>query len=134
MATLLDRIVEDCKVYRKTKHLGRFPNYMHVYFRQERDESIQEISDRLEYCVDALSNSKDRIVLRDLNAFPVLDTHSHTAPFQRKNWNIVAGVLFPVGVFLIFRMARFRRRLSKDLKQIIKSGEKMAVRCRELQS
>jgi hypothetical protein len=46
----------------------------------------------------------------------------------------VAGVLFPVGVFLIFRMARFRRSLSKDLKQIIKSGEKMAVRCRELQS
>ena len=48
------------------------------------------------------------LVLRDLNAFPVLDTHSHTAPFQRKNWNIVAGVLFPVGIFLIFRMARFR--------------------------
>jgi hypothetical protein len=29
-------------------------------------------------------------------------------------------------------MARFRRRLSKDLKQIIKAGEKMVEQCRNL--
>ena len=125
MAIELQRVVDQARDYRNTRHLTRFPHYYRVFFVNERDESIEQISNQLEYCVDSLSNSKDRIVLRDLNAFPILDPHAHTAPFHDKRLNIAAGVLFPIGIILVFRMARFRRRLRHDLKVIVKTGEAM---------
>lgn len=132
MAIELQRVVDKARDYRNTHHLTRFPNYYRVFFVNERDESIEDISSQLEYCVDSLSNSKDRHVLRDLNAFPVLDPHAHTAPFHSRRLNITAGVLFPIGIVLVFRMARFRRRLRHDLKQIVQTGEKMIIHISEL--
>ena len=132
LADALDKLVDEARVYRRTQHLTRFPNYVEVYFRQKRDEQIEAMSDLLEYCVDALSNSKDHQILLQLNAFPILDAHAHTAPFHRRQWNICAGVFFPIGFGLLFRMARFRRRLRRDLKQIIDTGTIIAERCREL--
>ena len=93
---------------------------------------IEQLSEKLEYCVDSLSNSKDRHILRELNAFPVLDPHAHTAPFHNKYWNMAAGIVFPIGLNLIFRMARFRRRLRRDLRQIITTGEKVSEMCKKL--
>ncbi len=121
MATLVD----EARLYRRSHHLTRFPNYYTVFFQNERDEEIEKISQKLEYCVDDLSNSRNRQLLRQLNGFPVLDPHAHTAPFRKKSWNMVAGIVFPVGLILVFRMARFRRRLRHDLKQIITTGEKV---------
>ena len=132
MATLLQEIVEDARDYRNTHNLRRFPHYYKVFFRVERDEHIEQLSQKLEYCVDSLSNSKDRHILRELNAFPVLDPHAHTAPFHNKYWNMAAGIVFPIGLNLIFRMARFRRRLRSDLRQIITTGEKISEMCKKL--
>ena len=132
MAQMLDNIAAEASHYRHTRHLGRFPNYYRVFFVRQRDEEIERISQQLEYCVDSLSNSKDRHILRDLNAFPVLDPYAHTAPFRSQVWNIVAGVVFPIGIVLVFRMARFRVRLRRDLKQISRTGEKIAGMCRRV--
>lgn len=134
LADALDRLVEEARVYRRTQHLTRFPNYVDVYFRQHRDEKVEQMSSLLEYCVDALSNSKDHQILLKLNAYPILDAHAHTAPFHRQQLNMLAGILFPVGFGLLFRMARFRRRLRRDLKQIVDTGTEMAGRCRTLAS
>lgn len=131
MADALERIVADARDYRNTQRLTRFPNYLKVFFHTERDERIEDLSQRLEYCVEVLSNSRDRRILRDLNAFPVLDAHAHTVPFRNPRLNMAAGVLFPAGIVLLFRIARFRRRLRRDLRQIAATGESMARLCRD---
>ena len=132
MAVLLQQIVEEARDYRNTHNLRRFPHYYKVFFQIERDEQIEHLSQQLEYCVDSLSNSKDRHVLRELNAFPVLDPHAHTAPFHNKYWNMAAGILFPIGIILVFRMARFRAYLRRDLRQIMTTGEKVSEMCKKL--
>ena len=132
MAVMLQQIADDARDYRNTHNLRRFPHYYKVFFRVERDERIERLSQKLEYCVDSLSNSKDRHVLRELNAFPVLDPHAHTAPFHNKYWNMAAGILLPVGIILVFRMARFRNRLRRDLRQIVTTGEKISEMCKKL--
>ncbi len=129
---LARRMVADCKEYRRTHRLTGLPNYINLFFRTERDEEIERISDHMEHMIEILSNSRDRVVLQYINMLPVLDSHSHTAPFSDRRLNMLSGVLFPVGLVLLFRVANFRRRLRKDLKQIIKHGDALAKRCGEL--
>jgi len=129
MADELRWIAAEAYDYRRTQHLTRFPNYLHIYFQRQRDERIEQLSNRLEYCIESLSNSRNSNIVLALNEFPVLDAHAHTAPFSSKSWNIAAGILFPVGIGLLFRMSRFRRRLRKDLQQIRETGTKLAVYC-----
>lgn len=132
MAHLMEEVADAARDYRNTHNLRRFPHYVNVFFRIERDEQIEQLSQKLEYGVDALSNSKDRHILRELNAFPVLDPHAHTAPFHDKRWNMAAGILFPIGIILVFRMARFRNRLRRDLRQIVTTCEKISEMCKKI--
>ena len=132
MATMLQQVADQAREYRNTHNLRRFPHYVNVFFRVKRDEQVEQISQQLEYCVDSLSNSKDRHILRELNAFPVLDPHAHTAPFHDMRWNRVAGILFPIGIILVFRMARFRNRLRRDLRQIVTTAEKISEMCKKM--
>lgn len=136
--TLQLRILSDeCNGYLRTHKLRSFPNYINIFFRNDRDEQIEEISERLELCVEALSNAKGqdvrkehrgivKQVLLELNRFPILDSYAHTAPFRNKKLNILAGVVFPVGIVLTFRIGRFRHRLFKDLRQIASNAAKIA--------
>lgn len=128
----LEVLVQKAAKYRREKHLNRFPNYLNVFFRNGRDEEIEDINRKMEYCVEELSNSKDRQILKNLNAFPVLDTYAHTAPFKDNRWNKAAGYFFPLGVTLLFRISRFRRRLSRDLKEIVNAGKIVGARCQEI--
>ncbi len=132
MAELCQGIAADCKEYRRTHKLRGLPNYIDIFFRIGRDEEIEDISERMEYAVEVLSNSRDRVVLQYINMLPVLDTHAHTAPFSNRRWNMLAGIIFPVGIFLQFRMMRFRRRLRKDLRLIVRNCEALQKRCEEL--
>ena len=132
MSTALLAVADKAHTYRSTQHLTRFPNYIKVFFRSERDEEIAKLSDQLEYCVDSLSNSKDKQILLQLNAFPILDAYAHTAPFHNRTWNICAGVFVPLGIVLVFRISRFRRRLRRDLKQVMGTGERISKRCKEI--
>ena len=125
----VERLTQNAKAYRSTRHLNRFPNYVNVFFKNGRDEEIENISNEMEFCVEQLSNSKDRQILKYLNGFPVIDTYAHTAPFKDNRWNKAAGYFFPVGVTLLFRISRFRRRLSRDLKEVMKTGKIISQLC-----
>ena len=125
----VERLTQNAKTYRSTHHLNRFPNYVNVFFKNGRDEEIENISNEMEFCVEQLSNSKDRQILKYLNGFPVIDTYAHTAPFKDNRWNKAAGYFFPVGVTLLFRISRFRRRLSRDLKEVMKTGKIISQLC-----
>lgn len=41
--------------------------------------------------------------------------------------NIVAGVLFPLGLVLWLRMWRFRLRLYRDMRQTVRTGERLCL-------
>jgi lipopolysaccharide export system permease protein len=128
-ANMLSKIVADSQDYRRTHKLRGLPNYINLFFRNGQDEKIASLSEMMEYVVETLANSKDRHVLKDLNALPVLDSHAHTAPFRNRKLNILAGALIPVGVILTFRVSYFRRRLRKDLRQIVKAAGALREHC-----
>lgn len=132
MAMRLSGLADDCEDYLHHNNLKRFPSYIRLFFKIDRDERIEEISKNMEYIVEVLSNSKDRQLIRDLNRFPVLDLHSHTCPFKNKRMNMAAGIIFPIGLVLVFRVARFRLRLYRDLRKIIRTCSIQENRCKEL--
>ncbi len=128
----LDNLVDKAKEYRRTKKLGGFPNYINVFFKNGRDEDIERFSNQLEESVEIMSNSKDRKILRYVNGFPIIDPYAHTAPFKSNTWNKFAGYFFPLGIVLLFRISRFRRRLRHDLKDIINNGRILSRQSRAL--
>ena len=67
-----------------------------------------------------------------INQYPIIATHAHTRPFQRRWLNTITGLLLPVGIFFYFRMMRFRFRLYKDLQQIRRINDKLLPKVEEL--
>ena len=57
---------------------------------------------------------------------------SHTRPFERKWMNVAAAVIVPVGMFLYFRMWRFRLRLLRDLKVVKDTNDALIRRIGEM--
>ncbi len=123
----LEGLRADCESYLKKVQLFRAPNYVRIFFRHQDDDDVQHIEEEMEALVEELSNSRHPKVLAGLNQLPVIYAHAHTSPFHSKKWNVVAGVLLPVGVLLWFRIWHFRLRLLRDLKQIMKSSEQLIV-------
>lgn len=110
-----------CQEYAVKNKLQRMPSYVDTFFHSHKDHEVEELSERLEAIVAELGNSRDGLILNELNKLPVLVTHAHVSPFDKSGLNLAAGVLFPVGLVLWLRMWRFRLRLYRDLKQIEKS-------------
>lgn len=128
----LGSIVERCQEYRRTHRLHLFPGYFNLYFRNGRDEDVEALKESIETVVEELSNSKDKKILYGLNDMPVIDEYAHTAPFRNKKLNMAAGIIFPIGIGLLFRIARFRRRLKTDLRAVVKTGADLKKRCETL--
>ena len=105
---------------------------MKVFFKYRPDHEIERINDELERVIEDLSNSKDRLVIADLNAYPVLSVKAHTRPFEHRWLNIVSAAIIPLGLFFYFRMWRFRLRLNKDLKVILATNEAITQHINEI--
>lgn len=115
---VLLRLNQEVTEYSRKHNLKSPPNIIKVFFKYEEDHDIERISDELETVIADLANTRDSQVLHYLNLYPVLAVKAHTRPFDRRWLNIAAAVVVPVGVFLYFRMWRFRLRLLQDLKII----------------
>jgi lipopolysaccharide export system permease protein len=122
-ATLLRQINEDIEQYTHEHSLRSWPNPIKVFFRPGDDQTISRISDKLEEVIEDLSNTRDKVIINELNTYPILATHAHTRPFRRKWLNIITGLVIPVGIFFYLRMLRFRLRLYRDLKVISKANQ-----------
>ena len=57
---------------------------------------------------------------------------AHTRPFERKWLNIMAAIIFPLGIVLYIRMWRFRLRLYRDLRVIKRTNENIIKRIDEI--
>ena len=128
----LERITDEVAAYSKEHHLHKPANVVKVFFKYQPDHEIERINEELESVIEDLGNTRDKVVLSELNKYPVLSVKAHTRPFERKWMNIVAAFLVPVGMFLYFRMWMFRLRLSHDLHTIRLTNEAICKRIDEI--
>lgn len=117
----IEALKQSCIQYGERKKLLLAPSYINTFFRYTPDLEVEEINDRMEAIVDELSNSRNRLVLGELNRMPIIFVYQHTTPFHSKALNIAAGVIFPIGLVLWIRIWRFRLRLYRDMRTIIRT-------------
>ena len=127
-ALMLRQISGDISLYMHEHKLRNWPNPIKVFFRPGDDQAISHINERLEEVIEDLSNTRDKVILNEVNTYPILATHAHTRPFRRKWLNIVTGLVVPAGLFFYIRMLRFRLRLHRDLKVISKANQTITER------
>lgn len=130
-AITLKQMNADIDAYSKEHRLVSAPNIIDVFFKYKKDNEIERISEVLESVIEDLANTKDKLLLHEMNKYPILATKAHTRPFEHKWLNIIAGVLVPVGAVLYIRMWTFRLRLYRDLRQIRQTNQAIIVRMRE---
>ncbi|MCQ2245280.1 MAG: LptF/LptG family permease [Bacteroidaceae bacterium] len=121
-----------CKQYAETSKLMSPPNYLKVFLRSDPDHEVEKINEELESIIEELGNSKSIFVINELNQIPVLSVHAHTSPFGTRWKNALAGILLPIGIVLYIRIWRYRIRLLRDMKQIVKSGTAIRGRIADL--
>ena len=131
-AEMLKNVSIDIERYGEQHHLLRWPNPIKVFFHSGDDHDIESINNVLETAIEDLSYTRNNYVLMKLNQFPVIATHAHTRPFQRKWLNAITGLFLPTGVFFYIRMIRFRIRLYRDLQHIIRVNNKLIPRVVQL--
>ena len=131
-AEILKNVSLEVDNYMAKHKLLRWPNPIRVFFRAGDDHDIENIYSALEVAIEDLSYTKNNYVLTKLNQFPVIATHAHTRPFQRKWLNVITGLFLPTGIFFYFRMLRFRFRLYRDLQHILRVNQKLIPRVIQL--
>ena len=118
----------DCQQYVEQHHLVRIPHYKRIFFEYEEDTAVIGINDRMENLIEELHNSSDARLVLMLNELPVLVPDAHTRPFRNARWNMVAGIVFPVGLFFFFRIWRYRLRLLHDMTLIQQTAKNLIER------
>ena len=125
---ILERITQEVTEYSKVHNLHKPANVIKVFFKYQPDHEIERIVEELESTIDDLANTRDKVILTELNKYPVVSEKAHTRPFERKWMNIVAAIILPVGIFLYLRMWMFRLRLLHDLRVIKQTNEAICHR------
>ena len=127
---LLDDLCIKCEGYSRTHRLLGPPNYFRIFTNNEHDDSILEISRQMESIVEDLSNSKDNVLLSFLNNYPFLFVKAHKSLFDNRWLNILTGIVIPAGLLVWLNIWRYRVRLDKDLKTIVKTTRNVQERIR----
>ncbi len=121
----IETLISACKAYNEKTKLLRAPSYVNIFFHHVPDRVAEQIDEQMERIVEELSNSRNRVVLEVLNRYPILYTHAHTSPFDKKWANVAAGLFVPLGIVLWFRIWRFRLRLYRDMRVIVRTSEQL---------
>ena len=120
---ILDEISKDCQTYLETHRLKGMPNYIQIFTNNKHDDAIAEISKKMEALIEELSNTKDAVLLNLMNNYPFLSVKAHTSLFDNRWLNLLFGIIVPAGLLLYLNIWRYRLRLEKDLRVIIKTNQ-----------
>ena len=131
-AEMLKNVSLAVEEYDERHKLLSLPNPITVFFRPGDDHEIEQLNNVLEVAIEDLSYTRDAVVLMKLNQFPIIATHAHTRPFERRWLNIATGLFLPAGIFFYLRMIRFRFRLYHDLQVIMRTNQELIPRLLEL--
>lgn len=121
----LEAISGQCQDYANKHKLLGPPNYFQIFTNNEHDDAIREISLQIENLIEELSNSKDNILLNMLNKYPYLSVKAHKSLFDNRWLNLIFGIIVPPGLLVWLNIWRYRVRLDKDLKVILKTNEEL---------
>lgn len=121
----LEAISGQCQDYANKHKLLGPPNYFQIFTNNEHDDAIREISLQMENLIEELSNSKDNILLNMLNKYPYLSVKAHKSLFDNRCLNLIFGIIVPAGLLVWLNIWRYRVRLDKDLKVILKTNEEL---------
>ena len=124
----LERISKEITDYSHNHRLISAPNIIKVFFKFEVDNEIERIAGELESVIEDLGNTRDKVILTEINHYPIVSEKAHTRPFDRQWLNVLAAILVPLGAVLYIRMWRFRLRLLHDLRVIKQTNEKIIHR------
>ena len=131
-AQRLEKLNSDIYIYNKVHELKKLPNFINVFFKYQPDNEIERISNELENVIEDLTNTRNKVILHNLNLYPILATKAHTRPFERQWLNILAAIIVPAGIVLYLRMWRFRIRLYRDLNTIRQSNANIISQIKEM--
>ncbi len=129
----LETMTADIRAYAGKHRLLSMPNVIRLFFKYEPDHEIERIGEELENIIEDLSNTRDKVILSALNAYPFMSLKAHTRPFERKWLNIASFVVIPLGAVLYVRIWMFRVRLIRDLRTITRTNEHIIARIVERQ-
>ena len=129
---VLLNVSKEIEAYSERHKLLIWPNPINVFFHPGDDHEIEHINNALEVAIEDLGYTRDKLILSELNNYPIIAVRAHTRPFHRKWLNAVTGLLLPLGIFFYIRMIRFRLRLYKDLRTIRQTSDKIIPRALEL--
>ena len=124
----LDHLCSACEEYMKGHRLLGAPNYFRIFTNREHDNHIKQISEFMEKEIEILSNSKDYQLINLLNNYPHLSIKAHKSLFDNRWLNLLIGLIVPAGLVIWLNIWRFRIRLDKDLKTIIKNSRNIQER------
>ena len=126
--TRLQEITTLCENYAKEHRLLGAPNYFRIFTNNEHDDYILHISELMESEIEILSNSSDYQLINLLNNYPHLSIKAHKSLFDNRWLNLLIGLVVPAGIIIWMNIWRFRVRLDKDLKVIIKNNKNIEER------
>ncbi len=119
---MLEDICNSCEQYAHTHRLLGLPNYIQIFTNNKHDDAIKDINLKMENTIEDLSNTKDHIILNYMNNYPFLSTTAHKSLFDNRWLNLLVGIVIPAGLLVYLHIWRYRIRLDKDLKTIIKTS------------
>ena len=128
---ILKHISVECEEYLHTHRLKGLPNYIEIFTSNKHDDTIADISKQMETVIEELSNTKDHVLLNIMNNYPILWVKSHKSPFDNRWLNVLLGIVIPAGLLVYLNIWRFRLRLEKDLKVIIKTNEQIVQQIKD---
>ena len=130
---ILEEISRDCTVYLENHRLKGMPNYIQIFTNNKHDDAIAEINKKMETVIEELSNTKDAVLLNLLNNYPFLSVKAHKSLFDNRWLNLLFGIVIPAGLLLYLNIWRYRIRLDKDLRTIIKNNQSIIEQTRNQQ-
>lgn len=130
---ILEEISRDCTVYLENHRLKGMPNYVQIFTNNKHDDAIAEINKKMEAVIEELSNTKDAVLLNLLNNYPFLSVKAHKSLFDNRWLNLLLGIVIPAGLLLYLNIWRYRIRLDKDLRLIIKNNQSIIEQIRNQQ-
>ena len=80
-ADMLRKMNNEIEAYVERSNLKSPPNFIKTFFKYQPDHDIEQLSKKLETVIEDLSNTRNRIILSELNQYPILITKAHTRPF-----------------------------------------------------
>ena len=115
--TNLKEIYNIARLYKMNNKLKKLPSIKKVFFNKENDV-LCNLDEKLENCIEELSNCRNSRIIARLNDIPILEVNQLLAPFKKRWMNTAVLLVPPINIIVYIRSIRFRIKLLIDLTKI----------------